>query len=191
MEESHRIKYAGQDDLDAFNCLALIHQDLIFNYAFRMLGEQEAAECVTQKTFQQAYLEFNLFQPGCFHHFLLRIASHLCCKELDERENHLLSMEPVDQLLSPAGNGGQEELGLLIRQSLKKLPPEFRSVAILVDFLGFNYCQAAEILEIPPGSVKDHLAKARMLIYEQSITWQKSRAESMTKVIGRKPGVKT
>lgn len=124
-------------DLDAFNRLVLAHQDRVFQHVCWMLGEQRAAEDLTQQTFLQAYQELAGFRGGDFGRWLLKIASRLCLEA---------SCKPEDP-------------GLKVHDGLT---PELRAVVGLVEFQGIDYAGTAEILGIPISSVGNRLMRARM-----------------------------
>lgn len=176
MDETYLIHSARQGDLEAFNCLVLACQDLVFQHAVWMLGEPEVAEAVTQEIFLRAYRGLRSFQGGDIRIWLLRIANRLCLEEIHRREQGRTSPQEVsnnggikveatfqrtDLVCSPEGNPGQDVLEKIVREGLKGLSPDLRAVITLVDLQGMDYPQTAEILGISGGSVKRRLARAR------------------------------
>lgn len=182
MEETNWIQNARHGDLAAFNSLVLASQDTVFQHAIWMLGELEAAENVTQETFLLAHRKLLSFQDGDFCDWLLRIASRLCLEALRRRgQDHstlLRVRKNVSEGVNSAcrvngpvhsleGHTDPSDLEEVIRQGLRKLSPDHRAVIILVDLQGMDYRKTAEILGISEGSVKSHLARARVQICEQ------------------------
>jgi RNA polymerase sigma-70 factor (ECF subfamily) len=176
MNEAALIQSAQQGDLDAFNRLVLAYQDMVYQQAYRMLGEQMAAEDVAQEAFIRAYKSIRRYRGGSWRAWLLRIATNLCYDELRRRKRRpTISLEPVDeheQLVespawmrdSAAGPELEFELGELaqaIQHCLEGLPPEFRSVVVLVDVQGMDYAEAAQVISRPVGTVRSRLARAR------------------------------
>jgi len=177
MDETCLIYSARQGDLEAFNCLVLAYQDLVFQHALWMLGEPDLAEAVTQEIFLLAYRELRSFQGEDIRIWLLRIADRLCLEEIRRREqgrtsprevgsNGGVKVEATFQVTglacSPEGNPGQNVLEKIVREGLKELSLDLRAVITLVDLQGMDYPQTAEILGISGGSVKRRLARARM-----------------------------
>lgn len=177
MDEQPLITSAQSGSLDAFNQLVLLHQDLVYRQAFWMLGEPEAAEDITQDTFLLAYRNLPSFRGGSFKAWLFRIVSNLCYDEL--RRKNRRPTQPLnptdsedDEIESPAwladsGPTPEElveraDLRQTLQRFLEELPAEYRSLVLLVDVEGLNYMEAAQALDIPVGTVKSRLARARM-----------------------------
>ena len=176
MDEIELIVYAQKGDLDSFNRLVLIYQDLIFNQALRMLGESEPAQDATQDAFISAYRNLKHYRGGSFRAWLLRIVTNACYDELrrrlrrpttplepqdedgDEIESPEWMIDPVEQ---PEGQAERRELQKAIQHCLDDLPLEFREAVILVDIQGFDYTEAAQASGKPLGTIKSRLARAR------------------------------
>jgi RNA polymerase sigma-70 factor (ECF subfamily) len=154
---------------------------MVYNQAYRMMGEAEAAEDAAQDAFISAYRKLGTYRGGSFKAWLLRIVTNLCYDELRRRKRRPTTpLEPVDnedeEIESPRWlsdpNGTPEdaaeraELALALQRCLERLPPEFRSVVALVDVNGMDYTEAAESLGKPLGTVKSRLARARMRMRE-------------------------
>ena len=86
MDELALIYAAKQGDLEAFNRLVLAYQDILYNQAYRVLGEQAAADDATQEAFISAYKNLNSYRGGSFRGWLLRIVTNACYDELRGRE---------------------------------------------------------------------------------------------------------
>lgn len=177
MDEAALIKDAQKGDLDAFNRLVLAYQDLIYNQAYRMMGESDSAEDASQEAFISAYKNLRSFRGGSFRAWLLRIVTNACYDELRRRKRRPIThLEPVDdsgeEIESPSWIIDQNELpedtlqrvelGDAIQNCLDKLPEEFRAAVILVDLQGFDYAEAAQAIGKPLGTIKSRLARARM-----------------------------
>ncbi len=177
MDEVALICAARKGDLDSFNRLVLAYQDLVYNQAFRMMGEPEVAEDATQDAFISAFRKLNTYRGGSFKAWLLRIVTNLCYDELRRRKRRpTTSLEPVDnddeeiespRWLSDPGESPEaaterEELSRALEHCLKGLSPEFRAIVSLVDLQGLDYAEAALVVKRPLGTVKSRLARARL-----------------------------
>jgi len=177
MDESALIHAARQGDLDSFNRLVLAYQDLVYNQAYRMMGESETAEDATQDTFISAFRKLGTYRGGSFKAWLLRIVTNLCYDELRRRQRRPTTpLEPVDDddeevesprwLTDPSDSpeeaAEREELIEAIEHCLNSLSIEFRAVVILVDIQGLDYTEAAQVVGKPLGTVKSRLARARL-----------------------------
>ena len=176
MDESALIAAARQGDLDSFNQLVLAYQELIFNQAYRVMGESNAADDATQDTFIAAYRKLNTYRGGSFRAWLLRIVTNICYDELRRRKRHpTTQLEPLDDAgeeiespnwiadptESPEETTERAELGRAIQRCIDDLPPDFRVVVTLVDIQGLDYAEVAEVVGKPLGTVKSRLARAR------------------------------
>jgi len=176
MDEIALINDARQGDLDAFNRLVLAYQDLVYNQAFRVLNDPQAADDATQEAFISAFKNLRSFRGGSFRAWLLRIVTNACYDELRRRKRKpTTSLEPLDdsgdEIESPhwiadpgelpEDNVVRVELGNAIQNCLEKLPVDFRVVVVLVDVQGMDYLEAADVIGKPLGTVKSRLARAR------------------------------
>ena len=177
MDEAALILEAKQGDLNAFNRLVLAYQDMVYNQAYRMMGELDAAEDATQEAFISAYRSMHSFRGGSFKGWLLRIVTNACYDELRRRKRRPTTpLEPLDdddeEIESPhwiadPGETPEEsterqELSRAIQNCLEQLPDEFKAVVVLVDLQGVDYTEAASIMHTPLGTIKSRLARARM-----------------------------
>ncbi len=176
MDEASLIKAAQRGDLDSFNCLVVNYQDRVFNYAYRMMGEDESAADATQDAFISAFRNLRSFRGGSFRAWLFRIVTNACYDELRRRKRRpTTSLEPLDdageEVESPAWLADssdtpeqkieRKELEQAIQHCLDELPEEFRAVVIMVDVNGLDYIEAAVSIGKPVGTVKSRLARAR------------------------------
>lgn len=178
MEETQLIEYARQGDLDAFNRLVIQYQDMAFNLAYRMLGEDDPAEDVTQTAFISAYRALSSYRGGSFKAWILRMVTNACYDELRRRKRRpTVALEPAmpdeeDEMESPAWladpNAGPEEqldqaeLKDALKHCIQDLPDDFRSIVIMVDLQGMDYLEVAEAANCPLGTIKSRLARARL-----------------------------
>jgi RNA polymerase sigma-70 factor (ECF subfamily) len=177
MDETALIHASLQGDLDSFNRLVLAYQDLLFNQAYRMLGEPALAEDITQEAFISAYRNLRSYRGGSFKAWLLRIVSNACYDELRRQKRRPTTpLEPLDEddeeiesprwLADPSETPEEaterSELNRAIQHCLKDLPEEFRTAVVLVDVQGLDYAEAAQAMGKPLGTVKSRLARARM-----------------------------
>lgn len=177
MDEVALIQEAKRGDLQSFNRLVLAYQDMVYNQAFRMMGELDAAEDATQEAFISAYKSIRSFRGGSFKGWLLRIVTNACYDELRRRKRRPTTpLEPLDEDdeeiesphwiadpgESPEQSAERQELSLAIQNCLEQLPEEFKAVVILVDIQAIDYTEAAEVMHLPLGTIKSRLARARV-----------------------------
>jgi len=182
LEDGSLIQAARQGDLEAFNQLVLDYQNLVYRQAYTLLGDEEAAKDITQDTFIKAYRGLSKYRDGCFRVWLLRIATNACYDELRvRRRKQLLPLHaydpdseeenpldyPVDPALSVEEQVERAELRTTLQHYIDELPVEFRTVLALVDILELDYAEAAKVLNIPIGTVKSRLARARLRMMQR------------------------
>jgi RNA polymerase sigma-70 factor (ECF subfamily) len=183
MDETELIQEAKNGDLDAFNRLVLAYQDLAFNVAYRVMGEEAGAADATQEAFISAFKGIRRFRGGSFRAWLLRIVTNACYDELRRRkrrpatslealvsEPDLSETEVSSSLASrpelPEQAAERSELNRAIQDCIMGLPTEFRVVAILVDVQELDYQEVANAIGKPLGTVKSRLARARARLRE-------------------------
>ena len=177
MDEIAIIQAARQGDLEAFNRLVLAYQDLVYNQAYRLMSDFDAAEDATQVAFISAYRNLGTYRGGSFKAWLLRIVTNTCYDELRRRKRRpTIPLEPVDnddELVesprwiadpseTPEEKAERTELAEALRHCLDNLPLEFRIIVSLVDLQGLDYSEAAQAIGKPLGTVKSRLARARL-----------------------------
>jgi RNA polymerase sigma-70 factor (ECF subfamily) len=168
---------AAHGDLAAFNQLVLAYQDQVYNQAYWMLGQEDAAEDATQEAFLQAFRHLHTFHGGSFRAWLMKIAVNQCLDQLRlQKARPACSLETYNEYdeeiessswLADPNEGPdrvveQDLTSDRIADCIQRLSPEYRSVLILVDLQELDYQEAASSLRIPLGTVKSRLARARL-----------------------------
>jgi len=173
MNEESLIQQAQEGDVAAFNRLVVQYQELVFNVAYRIMGDPAAAEDVAQETFITAYQSLRTFRGGSFKSWLMRVATNRCYDELrrrkrrpqssldemtDENESYAFLRSPQD---GPETHRQRVELALAIERCLKDLPDDQRIVTVLGDVEGYDYQEIANITRVSLGTVKSRISRAR------------------------------
>lgn len=174
--ETDWIKQAQDGDLEAFNQLVLRYQERVYNVAYRILGDADAAADAAQEAFIAAFRKIGAFRGGSFQGWLLRIVTNQCYDVLRRRKRHPETpLEPdtdederfesprwlMDTTPSPEEQTALRALDAAIQRCLNALPDAFRAVAVLVDVEGLDYSEAARIIGRPIGTIRSRLARAR------------------------------
>lgn len=181
MDEQGLIQDARKGDLDAFNGLVFHYQDMVYNVAYRIMGEHGAAGDAAQEAFISAYQKLGQYRGGSFKAWLLRIVSNCCYDELRRRkrqpvtplkpelEDGDLMEDPAwieDDSANPEDLTEQTELQEAIQRCINKLEEKFKTILVLVDVEGLDYETASEAASVPLGTVKSRLARARERVQE-------------------------
>lgn len=177
MDEQATLAAATEGDLEAFNRLVLAYQDQAYNLAVWILKEPERAEDITQDAFLQAYTHLGKFRGGSFRAWLLRIVKNAAFDEVRRQKRHkqIPLVQPdrdgeevdlTETLPDPQGSVEatieQIELRENLRRGLNRLATDHRAVLVMVDILEMDYTEAAKALQVPIGTVKSRLVRARL-----------------------------
>ncbi|MEX2172461.1 MAG: sigma-70 family RNA polymerase sigma factor [Pirellulales bacterium] len=162
-------------DRAAYGRLVQKYQDRLFAALVRVTGCAEEAEDVAQEAFVQALLKLDTFQQSAaFYTWLYRIAFNLSAT----RARRKRPRTSLDELRGgggpePASRDGAPEEPLMVKESAKQvhvalgeLPEDYRQVIVLRELEGCDYDQIAEILQIPLGTVRSRLFRAREQLRE-------------------------
>jgi RNA polymerase sigma-70 factor (ECF subfamily) len=183
--------YRLQDDRSAFNELVHRYERELYSYLRRYLGDAGMAEDAFQSTFLQVHLKCDQFEEGRkFRPWLYTIATNQAIDA--QRRNKRHRSVSLDRNNRPESS---DELGSLmdllvskepapdtrvetiqqrdwIRQALDELPDTLREAVNLVYYQGMKYREAADILNIPVGTVKSRLHSAILKLNE---AWMQSQ----------------
>ncbi len=151
----------------------------LFSLLFRMVRDRELAEDLAQETFVKALNAIESYRPEFkFSSWIFKIANNAAIDHLRRRELDTLSLEGSPQAETPEAieatalqiGGRQEsplaevearELGGQIEAAIAQLRPEYRSCILLRHVEGRAYEEIAEILNLPLGTVKTYIHRAR------------------------------
>ena len=181
MDEPALIQTAQHGDLDSFNTLILHYQDMVFNVALRILGDEDLAEDAAQEAFISAFRSINTFRGGSFKAWLMRTVTNACYDELRRQKRRPTTpLEPeskdgeevdsprwlADPNMTPDQQFEADELEHAIQHCLDMLPADFRTVVVLADVQGMDYSEVATAAKVPLGTIKSRLARARLRLRE-------------------------
>ena len=160
---------------------ALELSDQVYRVARRMVGSREEAEDLVQQTYERAFRAWRQFTPGTnLRAWLLRILTNLNIDRgrRQQRSPQTTSLDTetgdyflYNQLESQVPEENPDEERVLERlsqdsvvEALSDVPHDFRDVIVLVDIGEFSYADAAQILDIPIGTVMSRLHRGRRIL---------------------------
>jgi RNA polymerase sigma factor (sigma-70 family) len=172
------VQSAQHGNLNAYNELVLIYQNIVFRQAIWILKDEEAASDATQETFLQAYRKLESFRGGSFRAWLLKIATNHCLDLIRSSTRHLVipleqfdkddeEIEPFwmkDPAETPEQAAERSETSREIAHAIQRLAPDYREIILLIDLQELEYEEASIMLRIPVGTVKSRVARARRLL---------------------------
>ncbi len=163
----------------AFDDIVRAHQDRVYAFCARMLQDREEALDAAQEVFLSAYRNLATFRgEAALSTWLLRIAANRCLNRIRQRRS-LAGREAPWPDANPDGEGpmfqpagGEDdrpdritenrEMGAILSGAMARLDPDSRWMVLLSDVEGFSYEEIAGLAEVPVGTVKSRLHRARM-----------------------------
>jgi len=162
---------------EAFGSLVLKYQDRLFNTLFHLVGHAEDARDIVQEAMVQAFLKLETFRRhSAFYTWLYRIAFNVAATQQRRRRRPTVSMDDMKEKsnmeIPDKGDGPAECLERKdrcqqIRQAIAKLEEDYRAVVVLREIDGCCYETIAEVLDLPVGTVRSRLHRARMQLKEE------------------------
>ena len=177
--DTELVARARQGDEAAFEQLVLRHQRYVFNLAYRVLGDYTEAEDITQEAFVRVWRGLSGFRGQArFTTWLYRIVHNLCLNRLPGLQRELLQTEPLEEVLadpgpSPADLFAVRQQMVFLHAQLDRLPEKYRLGLTLRYLQHLSYDEIAAALEMPMGTVKTHIHRARRLLRERLSQWEK------------------
>jgi RNA polymerase sigma-70 factor (ECF subfamily) len=181
MEESPRQHYPEKEKNEIFNNEFLPHIRSMYNFGYRLTLDQDDAKDLVQDTYLKAYRFIESFQKGTnAKAWLFRILKNSFINDYRKKSKEpskvdyqevetYYNSEDVDRQITPdlRVEALKDMIGDEISNALNALDVDFRTVIILCDLEGFKYEEMAKILDIPIGTVRSRLHRARQLLKEK------------------------
>lgn len=181
MDQNERllISKAKAGDVAAFEQLIEAYQKKVYNLALRMTGNQEDAADLAQEAFIRVFRSISGFkEQSSFSTWVYRITTNVCLDEIRKRKNrkvisidediHMDDGEMRRQIVSddplPDELAERAELRGIVNDAINSLPEDQRIVITLRDLNGLSYEEIAQILDIPGGTVKSRINRARQAL---------------------------
>ena len=189
-DDTSLVQQVQQGQVAAYGHLVSKYQDRVYNTCYRICGNAEAARDLSQDTFLKAMESIERFEGRSrFYTWLFRIAVNLSLSyrrkakgtsavsihgdqgewELDSQAAGLRGGQ--DDASDPSRRMVRREQQRAVRAAIDDLDPEHRAIIVLKDIESFDYAQIAEVLELPIGTVKSRLHRARMALKEKLKPW--------------------
>ena len=176
---------AAQGKEPAFRELLARYERPVFSLVYRMVRDRTLAEDLAQEAFIRAFNAIGGYDPAYrFSNWIFKIAhnhtiDHIRRRKLDtvsidgsphattssEQERTALVLESTAE--SPAAFVEHRELGGQIERAIGELRPDYRTVILLRHVEGYAYEEIAEVMDIPLGTVKTYLHRARAELKER------------------------
>jgi RNA polymerase sigma-70 factor, ECF subfamily len=166
------VRRVQRGDTDSFEVLVRRHEKAIFNLVYRLLGNYDEAAEVAQEVFLSAFKSIHQFRGEAnFSTWLYRIGlNHASTrrKSLNSTQRRYLPLDGTeviaDSAVDPAKSMEHKEIQQRVQQALNSLDPKDARIILLRDLQDVPYEDVAEMLDIPVGTVKSRLHRARQAL---------------------------
>ena len=181
MSEVQRKKYTEREKNSIFDTEFMPHIDSMYNFAYRLTFDEDDAKDLVQDTYLKAFRFINSFEQGTnAKAWLFRILKNSFINDYRKKSKQpakidyqevetYYNSDDVDYGITTdlRVDAVKDMLGDEISNALNSLAVDFRTVIILCDLEGFTYEEMAKILDIPIGTVRSRLHRARNLLKEK------------------------
>jgi RNA polymerase sigma factor (sigma-70 family) len=188
MEEAPKQNYSEIQKQHVFNSEFMPHVNSMYNFAHRLTFDEDDAKDLVQDTYLKAYRFIDSFQQGTnAKAWLFRILKNSFINDYRKKTKEptkvdyqevetYYNSDDVDRQITPdlRVESLQDMIGDEISNALNALDVDFRTVIILCDLEGFKYDEMAKILDIPIGTVRSRLHRARHLLKEKLSEYAKT-----------------
>ena len=159
------ISFVGHDDAEAFTILYDRHSDAAFSLAYRVMGERQAAEDLTQDAFLKVWRGASSYRAerGSVRTWLLSIVRNCSIDQIRSQASRRRTQERVEasaprsqpsEAFAETWRNSQRDQ---IREALNTLPPEQLKILELAYFSGYTHVQISELVDVPLGTVKGRM----------------------------------
>ena len=177
-DEELLLAYREHGEIEAFETLVARYERELYSYLRRYVGSDAVAEDVFQQTFMQVHLKCDQFaEARRFRPWLYTIATNQAIDHQRRNKRHkMVSLDRgrrtsddeggslgetlVSASVEPDVAVDASEQQAAVRRAVAELPEQYQQVVLLIYFQGMKYREAAEVLEIPVGTVKSRLHAA-------------------------------
>ncbi len=169
-----RLSGLGETKAERFERMMAPHERQVYHVCLNMMGQAQDAEDCAQEAMLKAFRSLDSFRgDASFSTWAYAIATRTCLDALRKRkEVYSLDLLREDGFDVPDAAPDayarleDKERRRLLRLAIGRLPPDFRAAQVLVDVQGLSYPEAAEALELPLGTVKSRVHRARLALQQ-------------------------
>jgi len=179
LQDYDLVKKALKGDEKAFARLLSRYKDAIYFMLLKMVNNRSDAEDLTLEAFGKAFKNLHQYSPTfAFSTWLFKIASNNCIDFLRKKKGVLISIENSEQNengeqvklkskeLNPEEKLIRQQKAILLRKVVRRLKPRYQTLVELRYFREFSYEEIAKALNLPLGTVKAQLFRAREMLFK-------------------------
>ncbi len=164
-DETELIARIVNGDTEAYRTVVDHYTATLYRHCFYIMRDEDTAEDMAQEAFIQAYRHLSKYDPekGSLKSWLLTIATRRCLSEL--RRNRAVRLMDDDIVISPLRTE-QYAKEQEVHDAVLRLKPKYRTVVTLHYWHGYSYAEIAAAMEVPIGSVRGWLYRAKQQLKE-------------------------
>lgn len=182
VQERLLIQRCQNGERDAFDLLFKQYEKRVYNLAYRLSGHYDEANDISVDAFLRVYQAIKLFRGDAnFSTWLYRIVTnvyldrrkrlknkqHLSLEEYIELEENSVARQVEDPNPTPAQQMEGVERAELMQKAIGELPDYQRAMVVLYHKEGLAYEEIADVMQLPIGTVKSRLNRARLVLREK------------------------
>ncbi len=167
-DEQRLVERAQKGNTAAFEAIVNQHAQQVYNLALRLVQNPQEAEDIAQESFVRAWRALPTFRADAqFGTWLYRIVTNLCYNRLPRLKQELRAVAADEQdalrdtAVSVENTLLNEEMRMELHQAIKNLSDSHRLLITLRHLQGMSYDEIAQVTEMPLGSVKTGIFRAR------------------------------
>ena len=156
----------------SWEAVARDHGTFMYTVAYRLCGRHDEAEDLVQTALVRVERGLETYEPGNFRGWLSRIVTNVFLDETRRRKRRPVQALPDDPDRVIAGAPGADdslaaaELPGYSQTAIRSLPPDYRAALVLCDVVGMTYPEISATLDIPVGTVRSRIHRARSSMRE-------------------------
>ena len=157
------VKAARDGDEAAFETLVRQHADAVYGHALRFFGDPDAAEDAVQEVFLKVHRSLSTFEGhSTFGTWLFRVTRNVCLDMFRSGKRRPIPVDPVDIPEKAQGDVSDPVVAsTVLQEAVAALQPEERDAFNAVTLFDLDYREAAAALDVPVGTVKSRVFRAR------------------------------
>ena len=182
MNESRSKNITKEEKDRLFESEFYVHINAMYNFAYRLVMDEDEANDLVQDSFLKAYRFFDYYEQGTnAKAWLFRIVRNSFINDYRKKSKRPASVDynEIEEFYNSDDDEGtsltvdlrqetvKQKMGDEVVNAINTLPPEFRMAIILCDIEGFTYEEMSKILDIPLGTVRSRLHRARNVLKEK------------------------
>ena len=147
------------------------HSPRVYRLAYRLAGNQQDAEDLTQETFVRVFRSLADYTPGTFEGWLHRITTNLFLDQARRKSKIRFDALAEDAETRIPSRGVTPDVAVMdglfdddVEAALAALPPDFRAAVVLCDIEGLSYEEIADVLGLKLGTVRSRIHRGRSML---------------------------